>query len=224
MEQRNINFLKMTSGVIAGMESEKSVWEEEKEIADVYAEITTDYNKIESTHQSILGTDTTGYTEEKDDLFESITKLTFKLCCKMSAYAKRNKDYVLLPLVDLSLSNLQQGVESVAVERCSAIVEKATPLLPKLVTFKVTEAQLTTIKQKIKAYGASIDGRTTTSGNRTVSGSEISQLISNLKENLDTLDSMIEGMIDDEAFIARYKSWRRIIDYGKGKTLPNKTK
>jgi hypothetical protein len=31
MEQRDINFLKMTSGVISGMDSEKPMWDKEVE-------------------------------------------------------------------------------------------------------------------------------------------------------------------------------------------------
>ncbi len=63
----------------------------------------------------------------------------------MSGYAKRNKDYALLPLVDVSLSTLQRGIEKEAVERCAAIVEKATVLLPLIASFKVNDAQLATM-------------------------------------------------------------------------------
>ncbi len=222
MQQRTINFLKMTSGVIAGMESEKSVWEGEEEIAGIYTALKAAYNKIEGTNQGILGTDTTGLTDEKDSLFDSITHLTFKLCNKMSAYAKLKKDNVLLPLVDVSLSTLQRGIEKEAVDRCAAIADKALAILSQLTTFKVTEAQLTTIKQQVKAYHAVMDGRKATSGNLTVSAEEISAGVATIREKFDVLDSLVEGLIEDEGFIARYKSWRRIVDYGKGKTLPNK--
>jgi len=221
MQQRIINFLKMTSGIIAGMQKEKSVWEDEEEIVAVFTDVVNVYTNIESKNHGILGTDTTGFTNEKDNLFDKLTHLTYKLCKKMSGYAKRNKDYALLPLVDVSLLTLQRGIEKEAVERCAAIVEKATVLLPQLASFKVNDAQLTTIKEQIKAYNTSLDTRTATGGSLTVSGSEISERIAALREHFDVLDDLVEGLIEEEGFIARYKSWRRIVDYGKGKTLPN---
>ena len=222
MQQRTINFLKMTSGVIAGMQKEKSVWESEVEIAGVFTDLVTNYSFIESVNQEILSTATTGYTDEKDNLFDSITSLTLKLCHKMSAYAKLKGDHTLLPLVDMSLTSLSRGIEKEAVARCGAIADKAATMLTQLASFKVTEEQVNTIKQQVKTYNASLDSHTTINGNRTVSGTEISSRISLLREKLDILDNLVEGLIEDDAFIARYKSWRRIIDYGKGKTLTNK--
>ncbi len=58
MQQRIINFLKMTSGVIAGMQKEKSVWEEEEEIVAVFTDVVNVYKNIESKNHGILGTDT----------------------------------------------------------------------------------------------------------------------------------------------------------------------
>ena len=221
MQQRTINFLKMTSGVIAGLQNEKSAWESEEEIAGVITDLITNYNSIEGVNLGILSTNTTGYTDEKDNLFDSITNRTLKLCNKMSAYAKLKSDHTLLPLVDMSLSALSRGIEKEAVARCGAIADKAGNMLTQLASFKVSEEEINTIKQQVKAYNASLDGRTTVSGNLTVSGSEISSRISILRQKLDILDNLIEGLIEDDAFVARYKSWRKITDYGKGKTLTN---
>lgn len=224
MEQRDINFLKMTSGVISGMDSEKPLWDKEVEIVNVFTGIKTKYGSIESANQEVLGVDLTGLTGKKDNIFNKLTSDTFKLCNKMSAYAKINKNYELLPLVDLSLSAIRGGIEMEAVERCLAIVNKASTMLTQLATFKVTEAELTGIKAQITEYKASVNARTSSSGSRTVSGEEIEAGIAVLREQLDILDNLIIGMIDDESFVARYHSWRRIVDYGTDKTLPNKPK
>ena len=58
MQQRIINFLKMTSGIIAGMQKEKSVWEDEEEIVAVFTDVVNVYKNIESKNHEILGTDT----------------------------------------------------------------------------------------------------------------------------------------------------------------------
>lgn len=224
MEQRTINFLKMNSSVITGLNKEKAVWEGEVEIVDLFSRIEQRFIKIEGEKLIILGTDKSGFTIAKNGIFDSIIQKTFKLNRKLSGYAKLRNDYELLPLVDVSLSGLTKGTEMEAVDRCLAIVNRATVLLPKLTTFKVTEALLTIIKQLIKDYKSKVDQRTTVSSDVSVTGEDIDEGISELRSNLEILDDLIEGLIDDEEFIARYKGWRKIIDYGKGKTLPNKPK
>lgn len=223
MNQKEINFLKMVFRVITGMNTEKEVWENETEVVGVFTHIESGYNAIEVKNLVILGTDTTGYTVSKNNLFDSITHQTHKLVLKMRAYAKIKKDYVLLPLVDLSYSGLSRGIEIDAINRCQALVDTATSLMPKLANFKVTEPMLTAIRNEIKEYNKSMGSRSTAGTSVIVSGGEIDEEISSLRSHLDTLDSLIEGVIEDESFIARYNDWRKIIDDGTGKTLP-KTK
>ncbi len=64
------------------MQKEKSVWEEEEEIVAVFTDVVNVYKNIESKNHGILGTDTTGFTNEKDNLFDKLTHLTYKLCKK----------------------------------------------------------------------------------------------------------------------------------------------
>jgi hypothetical protein len=109
-----------------------------------------------------------------------------------------------------------------AIIRCKAILDAATTNITSLAAFKVTEAGITSIRQSITAYEGYVDKRTSTTANRTVSGEEVTAVISRIRENLDTLDDLIDGLIDDEGFIARYKAARKIVDYGKGKTLKSK--
>jgi hypothetical protein len=224
MEQKSINFLKMTSNVIAGMDQEKAVWENEPEILKKYNEIKLGYETSNAKNQLILSADKTGFTIEKDNLFDNITQGTHKLVLKLSAYAKIKNDHVLLPFVDLSLSALSRGPEKEAVDRCGAIIERAVQMLPQLAMVKITTEQLEAIKQQIADYKNSLTQRSTLSTKLSVSNDEISKEIASIRINFDILDDLIEGIIEDEGFIARYKSWRKIPGYGKGKTLKNPDK
>jgi len=224
MEQKSINFLKMISGVIAGMEQEKAVWEAETEIVSKHGSIKSLFDSIDGKNQSILSTDKTGYTSVKDNLFDNITEATHRLTRQMSAYAKINGNHVLLPLVDVSMSALTRGPEKEAVNRCAAIVEKAVQMLPQLATFKVKQEKLDEIRQQITDYNTSLDQRSTINTDLKISAEEINQGIASLRAMLDILDDLVEGIIEDEGFVARYKSWRKIPDYGKGKTLKNAEK
>jgi hypothetical protein len=140
----------------------------------------------------------------------------------MSAYAKKNNIHSLLPLVNISYSTLSKGPELEAVNRCSGIIEKASELINDLTTFKVTEAEIEEDRQLVADYRKMAAERTAASKDRPVKGSEINELLSGLRSQLDIMDDLLKGMIDDKGFISRYKSWRNIVDYGKGKTLKNK--
>lgn len=218
MQQRSVNFLKMTATVLAGMDNEKNVWANEPEIAGVVSHVSNVFNSIDGKNLIIMGVDTTGLTSVKDNLFDTITHGTLKLALKMSAYAKLKKDYVLLPLVDVSLTTLSRGIEKDAVSRCSAIIDRAAQMLPQLASFKVTAEQLELLRARIGEYNNSVTTRSTAVSNVTASGEEIAAGIADLREQLDILDDLVEGILDDEAFMARYKQWRKIIDYGVGKT------
>jgi len=224
MEQKAINTLKMVSNVVAGMEQEKAVWEGEPEIVKKNIEIKSVYESIGGKNLIILSTDKSGFTTAKDILFENITNATYKLLRQMSAYAKIKNDHVLLPLVDLSMSALTRGPQKEVVDRCAAIVEKAIQLLPQFSIVKVKAETLEIIKNQIKDFNNTLTERSTVSTNLSVSGEEIAQGIVTLKISLDILDDLVEGIIEDEGFIARYKSWRKIPDFGKGKTLKNPEK
>jgi uncharacterized protein YeeX (DUF496 family) len=222
MKQTQFNFLNMLSGVLNGLNSERPVWENESEIVSLYDQLESEHNRIISLDGALSATDLTGYTAQKDNTFDQLIASTYKLAKKMSAYAKKNNIVTLLPLINISYSTLSRGPELEAVNRCAGIADKASELIDNLSSFKVTEAEIEAVRQLIEDYRKHAAERIAASKDKPVKGSEISQLLSNLRTNLDIMDDLVKGLIDDQGFIARYKSWRSIVDYGKGKTLKNK--
>jgi hypothetical protein len=223
MNQTDFNFLHMTENTLGGLNKDKSVWESEPEIVKLIGIIQSDYDQILIKGANISGTLTTSYTGPKNDCFDKAVQATFKLSRKMSAYAKINNDGKVLPLVDLSMSALSRGIEKEILLRCQAIAQQAEALLPVLQKYKVTADEIAFIRQMAEECTEYAKQRSVASSDKVNDGKDIGALIISLRTNLDTLDDLIEGMIDDQAFISRYKSLRNVIDYGKGKTLKNKT-
>jgi len=222
MKQSQFNFLNMLGGVLNGMNNERSLWENEPEIVSEFSILESEYNKVTGLDESLSVTDTSGLTALKDNTFDRLMSTTYKLAKKMSAYAKKNNILTLLPLVSISYSALSRGPEPEAVSRCAGIADKASENLANLTSFKVTSAEIESIRQLIADYRQQSSERTAVSKDKPVKGSEISDKIKNLRSNLDIMDDLVKGLIDDRDFINRYKSWRSIVDYGKGKTLKNK--
>jgi hypothetical protein len=140
----------------------------------------------------------------------------------MCVYARRQNDLTLLQFVDHSINSLSAGIEKVAISRCSALVSRAESLIESLSSYKITADELLSIRQHIEVYNQHLEGRSTVKTNKTVSIHDVSGQITLLNNRLTILDDLIEGFIEDEDMIARYKSARIIIDYGKGKTAKNK--
>ena len=95
-------------------------------------------------------------------------------------------------------------------------------MLRGLSAYKITADELGQIRQQIAVYNQQLETRSTIKTNKSVSIQDISGRIALLDERFILLDDMIEGFINDEEMIARYKASRIVINYGKGKTVKNK--
>ncbi len=204
------------------MNDERSLWENEAEIATMYSELETGYNQVNSLSESILATDPGGLTDLKDNTFDQLMNATYKLMKKKSAYAKKNNIYTLLPAVSNSYTTLSRGPEPEAVNRCAGNADKAEECLENLATYKVTADEIQNIRQLISDCRQQSSERTTMLKDKSEKLAKVAEEIKNLRHNLDIMDDLVKGLIDDREIINHYKSWRSIIDYGKGKTLKNK--
>ncbi len=221
MKQSQFNFLNMLSVVLNGMNNERSVWENQAVIASQYAALETEFNRVNDLDRNISATDTTGLTAVKDNTFDQLMNATHKMAKKMSAWAKKNNRLELLPLADISYTSLARGPEPAVVNRSTGIADIAEEFIDSLVEFGVTAEEITGIRQMADNVRKQAAERTTVSKDKSEMFAEIDNGIQNLRSELDVMDDLVKGLIDDREFINRYKSWRSIIDYGKGKTLRN---
>ena len=213
----------MVQAVMANLRKDQPFWTGEPEIVSEVNAIESEFNLVTQDLNTISGLETTGFTQSKNNIFDTIIRSTYKLCRKMCVYARRQNDMVLLQFADHSVNSLSAGIEKVAVSRCSALVNKAESILEALSPYKITADELMYIRQLIEGYNGHLKERSTVKTSKKVSIHDITGQITSLNNHLTILDDMIEGFIEDDDMIARYKSARIIIDYGKGKTARNKT-
>lgn len=222
MKQSESNFLSMVQSVLAVLKSDESIWAGEPEIVSEVSDIKSEFDQVNEYLEHVSGLDPTGHTKSKNSVFDAIIKATFKLCRRMCIYARKQNDLALLNFADHSENSLSAGTEKEAINRCAAIVSKAQSLPDVFLPYKVTADGLAEILQLIEAYQQHVETRSTVKTDKSVSIHDISGQIGSLKDRLVLLDDMIEGLIEDEEMIARYKLTRMVINYGSGKTLKNK--
>lgn len=222
MKQSESNFLNMVQSVLANMRSDQAIWSGEPEIASEVGDIESEYNQVTQHNAHVSGLDPTGLTKSKNSVIDRIVRSTFKICRRMCIYARKQNDLTLLNLADHSESSLEAGTEKEVISRCTALVDKAESMIDVFAPYKITAEGLAEIRQLIDTYNQHIESRSTVKTGKTVSVHDISAQISSLSNRLALLDDMIEGLIDDDDMIARYKAARIVINYGKGKTAKNK--
>jgi len=224
MNQSEFNFLNMSDRVMSHMLVGNALWKNEPEIVEVVEEIKQ--KRIDVAEKGALesGLSGKGHTSAKDNTLDSLTTKTCKLSKKISGYAKKRGLLELIPLVDVSVTTISRGPEKEVINRCKAIADIAVKHMDNLVSFKVTIDEIDQIKNLISAYQSHIDNRSSTNISKSSSGEDISYNIGEMRHQLDILDDLVEGSLDDNTFIRDYKAARLIDDYGKGKTLKNKAK
>jgi len=222
MDQREFNFLNMSDRVLAHMLVGKLLWENEPEIVEVVEVIEQRRSDIAKKGAVEAGLSGKGHTSAKDNTLDTLATKTFKLSKKISGYAKKKGLLELIPLVNVSVSTISRGPEKEVINRCRAIADIAVKHLENLASFSVKKDEIEQIEKLISEYQNHIDNRSNTNISKSSSGEDITDDIGVMRHQLDILDDLVEGSLEDNTFIREYIAARLIDDYGKGKTLKNK--
>jgi len=224
MNQSEFNFLNMSDRVMSHMLVGKLLWENDPEIVEVVEEIRKLRNDISEKGALEAGLSGKGFTSAKDNTLDALVEKTCKLSKKISGYAKKKGLLELIPLVNVSLSTISRGPEKEVINRCRAIADIAVKHLENLASFSVKNDEIEQIKKLISEYQNHIDNRSNTNISKSSSGEDIANDIGMMRHQLDILDDLVEGSLEDDTFIREYRVARLIDDFGKGKTLKNKDK
>ena len=224
MNQSEFNFLNMSDRVMSHMLVGTSLWENDPEIVEVIEIIQQKRTDISKKGAAESGLSGKGYTSAKDNTLDALATKTSKLSKKISAYAKKRGLLDLIPLVDVSITSISRGPEKEVINRCNSITDIADKHMENLASFNVKTDEIVQIKKLISEYQNHIDNRSNTNISKSSSGEDIADDIAEIRHQLDILDDLVEGSLEDNIFIRDYKAARLIDDYGKGKTLKNKAK
>ena len=222
MNQREFNFLNMSDNVMSHMLVGKLLWENNPEIFEVVEAIKQRRNDISVKGAVEAGLSGKGHTSAKDNTLDTLATITCKLSKKISGYAKKKSLLELIPLVNVSVSTISRGPEKEVINRCRAIADIAVKHLENLASFSVKKDEIEQIEKLISEYQNHIDNRSNTNISKSSSGVDIADDIGEIRHQLDILDDLVEGSLEDNTFIREYRATRLIDDYGKGKTLKNK--
>ena len=223
MNQSYSNILTMVQAVLACMKKDQEAWSNEQEIVTEIEAIESDFKAAKAIDDVLSGMDSKAYTDASNQEYEIVVTLTLKLCKKLCVSARRNNDPALLLLANHSQSSITYGKRKGVISRCTAIINKAESMLEALQAYKVTENEITAIRQHIALFDIHTDERSNVKTDKTtLTQLNLPDYIQSIRQRLIILDDLVEGFLDDEDVIARYKQSRVVVNYGKLKTAKNK--
>jgi len=225
MKQLYSNFLTMVKAVIASLVKDQQAWSSEPEIVTEMASVQSDYQTAETLAVDLSGKNPKSYTTATNESYEQMLVLCIQLCHRMRVYAHRLNDSIVLSFFKYNRYTIIKGSRTEVVDRCTAMINEAQKILPQVANFKVDQAFLDSIRLTISDYGTKTDAHSNLVQDKKVKNQQsLPDVVHSIRQHLTVLDDLVEGFIDDQDVIFRYKQARLTVNYGKGKTLKNPPK
>jgi ElaB/YqjD/DUF883 family membrane-anchored ribosome-binding protein len=213
MSQKLQNRYAMQMAVQACLNQHRSLWAANPHISESADYIAPRLQRAQALIDTRAGSSTEGYTNAKNALLDSICARTSLLAKRLTVYARKTNNPVLLAEVDRPKRYFENGPELERIARCAAITVRAERQLAQLSTYKITMAD-------IAALNADIESVRPLSGQRDAIGDEqqqlthsIPELLQQVQEKLYELDDEITSFMDEAPdFQETYFNARKVTD------------
>src|ERR1044072_7428937 len=210
MSRRQLNLLEMYQAVLSHLDKFPAVWNQLAPITPIVESLRKTVAEMLAQSQLQAQYNPAGYTKRKDAHMFEILEHAFQLSLKLRSYAKVSKDHVLQEAVDLPYTTLARGAQQLVLQRCQRIAQHARDHLPELVAYQVTEKEVARLKQLLSTPEPMTPARNVILGSRKTATGNIPELVTQARKALDTLDDLVEGMIDDVTFVSTYFNVRQV--------------
>lgn len=138
---------------------------------------------------SIVDTDITGYTVDKQTRRDDLTMKVFKLSTAIVAFASSNNNSILAEKCDESLSNIRQMRDNDFYTFSQLIIKEATPLMTDLTPFGILPADLSAAVAASEVYLGGIQ-------NPRGQINERSKALADLEAEMANTDALVRDRLD----------------------------
>ena len=208
----------MQKNVLQLLDDHKSLWEPFTPFAPEVAALRSIVAGIDKASGSQTETDSEGYTSQKNRSIDDMLEATYRLALKMKAWAKKEKNEVVLAAVNLSRTRLTADTDAEQIARCRLVVSKAEENLTSLATYEVTAAMVANVKALVEAAASQSIGKDTAGATHQTATGSIGTQVKNAAAVLDTLDDLVEAFLEekDPDFASTYFAARKTRIYRGG--------
>ena len=216
MDKKEKTFSEMLKESISYVRKNESVWMHFAVIAANFELLEVNDRELTLAFKMQDENNPGGYVDQKNQQLTVFLRKIYKLDRKLSFYAKKNGDKVLLNDVDVAESTLEQTPEKEALILCSTILKRGNEYLQKTAGYGITADELENLTTELAALEKMRPTIGLITNDRKSAGRSIKELIAEARILLDNQDDAFEGMIDDDAFIDGWFAVRKI----KGRHKP----
>ncbi|HZK95346.1 MAG TPA: hypothetical protein VFC67_14150 [Prolixibacteraceae bacterium] len=217
MDRKEKTFYEMLKEAVSYARKNESVWMKLAVIAANVELLEENERQLDLAFKTQDENDPSGYVDQKNQQLTVFLRKIYKLDRKLSFYAKKNGDKVLLNDVDVAESTLEQTPEKEALIICSTILKRGTEYLSKTADYGITIDELENLTDELSVLEKMQPTIGIIMNDRKSAGRSIKDLIAEARILLDKQDDAFEGMINDGAFIDGWFAVRKI----KGRHQPN---
>lgn len=221
MTRKQSNQLYMGQTVLGHLEKFPQTWNTYPKILPVADAFKTTVSELFLQSKRQEENNTPGFTRNKDNEMEKLVEATYQLLLKARSFAKIKKDEVVLESVKYAYSALEV-MSAVSLYQASQIISgHARANFAEVSEFGVTEEQLTALEALQAEVSNLVNQRAIAGSTRKSATDNIADLISQMREQLDLLDDMLEAFVTDQEFLSVYSNLRKIVDRtGRGGQQP----
>ncbi|MDR0732440.1 MAG: hypothetical protein LBF08_00035 [Dysgonamonadaceae bacterium] len=214
------NYLNMANAVLEHFDENVSAW---TGISVVSAGVTA----LKGTVANITAAATkqeesnpVGYTAAKEDARDGLEHFVYQTALRLRVYAKITNNDVLLETVHFSRSALDHLRINDLLTRSRVILDACVANLSHLGDYQVTQDTVDDLQQRIDQTAQLYAQRDTVVDQRMEATAHLQKLFAQARKQLKTLDDLVEGYVEDDAFVATYFNARRIHDLRGRKMKP----
>lgn len=212
----------MMKAAMQVLNENKPVWENIKPIAVEITDMAGLLAAIAAEGQMQYDSQTAGHTNRKDRALETMNSLGFKTSLKVSAWARKSGNEVVLAATNFRKWEFERGSESEQVTRNTTIAGIARQHLASLADYKITAEGCTALEEAIQAALPLTAVRDAVGSNRQAATGGLALYIKAATDILIHLDGLVEGMLEDEhrAFEDAYFAARKVHHRRGGSVKP----
>ncbi len=216
MNKSQSNYFNMAKAVLDVFDNSRQVWENKPLLSAAYNGLKTLCGSIDMAAAKQQENAPEGHTAAKEAARTELEDKLFVTGRKLRAFARLEDDAVAEKHSAFSRSSLDELSLNNLLNLSRAIAEVCNVRLPQLEAYEINEAVLTdlrTVADRLAVLNAHRDAVIDFRMENTLS---IAGLLSEIRRELKTMDALVEGFIDDEAFLTVYFNARRIHDVRGG--------
>jgi hypothetical protein len=216
MNRKQSNFMHMAKSALVTFQKHESAWIEEPLVIEELTRVSKLIEQIDKEAVRQKENETPGFTAAKDQQRDALEDWLFLVGGRLKVFAAKNGDRLTAEKVRFSQTKLGKMPLNDLLATARTTADAAENLLEELAAYKVTQSEVDALRELANKTDLLYSQRDAARGEHSENTFRLTELIEQLRVELQLLDTLLEAYIEDEEFLGAYFFARRIYDVRGG--------